>query len=323
MNILITGGAGYIGSVMSRVFLSGGHNVTVLDNLRMGNEDAVPSKARFIQGDIADFENLVKESDRIEAVIHLAAFMSAGESMQVPEQYWYNNVVGTLAMLDAMRKLDIRKMVFASSAAVYGNPTQIPIIEDAPKNPTNTYGMTKLAMDMAITSESWVHGLAATSLRFFNVAGAYEDAGERHSPETHIIPLVLDVAAGKREAFTIFGDDYDTPDGTCIRDYIHVEDLTQAALLALNNQKSGEHDIYNLGNGNGFSNKELVAAVEKVTGANIKVNFGDRREGDPAILIASSERAQSVLGWQPKHRELESIITDAWNFYRSGTTTSN
>jgi UDP-glucose 4-epimerase len=308
---------------MSRVFLSGGHNVTVLDNLRMGNEDAVPSKARFIQGDIADFENLVKESDRIEAVIHLAAFMSAGESMQVPEQYWYNNVVGTLAMLDAMRKLDIRKMVFASSAAVYGNPTQIPIIEDAPKNPTNTYGMTKLAMDMAITSESWVHGLAATSLRFFNVAGAYEDAGERHSPETHIIPLVLDVAAGKREAFTIFGDDYDTPDGTCIRDYIHVEDLTQAALLALNNQKSGEHDIYNLGNGNGFSNKELVAAVEKVTGANIKVNFGDRREGDPAILIASSERAQSVLGWQPKHRELESIITDAWNFYRSGTTTSN
>jgi UDP-glucose 4-epimerase len=308
---------------MSRVFLSGGHNVTVLDNLRMGNEDAVPSKARFIQGDIADFENLVKESDRIEAVIHLAAFMSAGESMQVPEQYWDNNVVGTLAMLDAMRKLDIHKMVFASSAAVYGNPTQIPIIEDAPKNPTNTYGMTKLAMDMAITSESWVHGLAATSLRFFNVAGAYEDAGERHSPETHIIPLVLDVAAGKREAFTIFGDDYDTPDGTCIRDYIHVEDLTQAALLALNNQKSGEHDIYNLGNGNGFSNKELVAAVEKVTGANIKVNFGDRREGDPAILIASSERAQSVLGWQPKHRELESIITDAWNFYRSGTTTSN
>lgn len=314
MKVLITGGAGYIGSVMTRVFTEAGHEVVVLDNFTQGHRDAVPKGVRLIEGDIANFASLVTRTDAIDTVVHLAAFIAAGESMKSPEIYWRNNVAGTLAMLDAMRNLGIKQLVFASTAAVYGNPVSLPITEDAPKQPTNTYGMTKLAMDMAITSECWAHGLAATSLRFFNVAGAYQDAGERHRSETHIIPIALEVAAGKREVFTVFGNDYLTDDGTCVRDYIHVADLARAALLALDHNTTGTHAIYNLGNGSGFSNKQVVEAVETVTCKRLSVVYGERREGDPAVLVASSQKAYDELGWKPSQPSLEEMIADAWEF---------
>ncbi len=315
MKILVTGGAGYIGSIMCARLLEEGHEVIVLDNLSQGHETSVPAGvSKFIKADIREITRVVKAEDRIEAVIHLAAFIAAGESMTQPELYWQNNTVGTLTLLDGMRKLGIRKMVFASTAAVYGNPETIPIREDAAKNPTNTYGMTKLAIDMAITSECLAHGLAATSLRFFNVAGAYKGAGERHPEETHIIPIALEAAAGKRPGFTIFGDDYPTTDGTCVRDYIHVVDLALAALLALDKLTPGVHGIYNLGNGDGFSNKQVIDAVEQVTGCKIPLTVGPRREGDPALLVASSERAQQELGWKPSKPSLEEMIGDAWEF---------
>lgn len=315
MKILITGGAGYIGSVMTTLLLEQGHQVVVLDNFSHGHRDAIPAGvSRIIEADIADFASVVSPDDNIDAVIHLAAYIAAGESMTKPELYWHNNTVKTLRMLDAMRDLGIKKLVFASTAAVYGNPVEIPITEASPKQPTNTYGMTKLAMDMALTSECIAHGLAATSLRFFNVAGAYNGVGERHPAETHIIPLLLEVAAGTREAFTVFGTDYPTDDGTCVRDYIHVVDLARAALMALEHLEPGNHSIYNLGNGGGFSNKQVIAAVERVTGKHIPVTYGPRREGDPATLIASSARAQEALGWQPSRPTLDQMIADAWEF---------
>jgi UDP-glucose 4-epimerase len=317
MKLLITGGAGYIGSVMTTLLLEQGHEITVLDNLSHGHKDAVPAGvSRFIQADITDIASVITPDDGIEAVIHLAAFIAAGESMTVPEVYWQNNTVSTLTMLNGMRQLGIQKLVFASTAAVYGNPIEVPITENASTKPTNTYGMTKLAMDMAITSECVAHGLAATSLRFFNVAGAYKQAGERHPVETHIIPLLLDVAAGSKDGFTIFGHDYPTPDGTCVRDYIHVLDLARAAVLALDKLEAGMHNIYNLGNGDGFSNRQVIEAVERVTGKKIPVTYGGRREGDPATLIAASELARKQLGWQPSRPTLDQMITDAWNFTR-------
>lgn len=315
MNILLTGGAGYIGSVTVLALLEAGHTITIVDNLSHGNQDAVPDGVRFIEGNIAELDMLLPTPEHYDAVIHLAAFMAAGESMKVPEKYWQNNTVNTLSMLSTLRKRGIKKLVFASTAAVYGNPVAVPIVEDAPKNPTSTYGMTKLAMDMAITSESWAHGLAATSLRFFNVAGAYKTAGERHPEETHIIPLLLDAAAGRRQ-FTMYGDDYPTEDGTCIRDYIHVYDLARAMLLALDTMKPGEHTIYNLANGEGFSNKQVIDMVKKVTGKDFPVAVGPRREGDPAVLVASSQKAKDELGWEPTRPLLEQMVTDAWEYYQ-------
>jgi len=315
MKILVTGGAGYIGSVLCARLVEEGHEVIVLDNLGHGHRDAVPEGIlRFVEGDIAGIESYIKAEDGVEAVIHLAAYIAAGESMQKPEMYWQNNTVNTIGMLDSLRKLGIKKLIFASTAAVYGNPESVPIYEDAPKNPTSTYGMTKLAMDMAITSECVAHGMAATSVRFFNVAGAYKGRGERHPVETHIIPIALEVVSGKREVFSIFGDDYPTEDGTCIRDYIHVADLADAMILALGKLQPSTHTIYNLGNGNGFSNRQVVAAVEKVTGKTLPVEVGPRREGDPAILIASSEKAGKELGWSPARPSLEEMISDAWQF---------
>lgn len=315
MKILVTGGAGYIGSVMTTKLLEEGHEVVILDNLSEGHEDAIPQGvSRFINADIAKVADVIKPEDGIEAVIHLAAFIAAGESMTKPEIYWENNTIGTLKMLDGLRTLGIKKLIFASSAAVYGNPVSVPITEDAPAKPTNTYGMTKLAMDMAITSECIAHGLAATSLRFFNVAGAYGDAGERHRTETHIIPIALEVLAGKRETFSIFGDDYPTKDGTCVRDYIHVVDLARAASMALQKLQTGTHTIYNLGNGDGFSNREVIDAVERVTGEKLPVTVAPRREGDPAVLIASSDLAQKELGWVPSRPTLDDMIKDAWQF---------
>lgn len=314
MHIVVTGGAGYIGSVTVKVLLDAGHTVTVLDNLSHGHRDAVDPRARFIEGAVVDFDSLLAD-EPIDAVVHLAAFIAAGESMTKPEMYWQNNTVSSLSLLAALRKRAINKLVFASTAAVYGNPEAIPITEDAAKNPTNTYGMTKLAIDMALTSEAIAHGLDATSLRFFNVAGAYEGHGERHPTETHIIPLIFDVVAGKRSVFSIFGDDYPTKDGTCIRDYIHVYDLARAITLSLATTHPGEHHIYNLANGTGFSNREVVAAVEQVTGATVPVEIKPRREGDPAVLVASSQKALDELGWKPERPELTHMIRDAWEFY--------
>jgi UDP-glucose 4-epimerase len=317
MKIVVTGGAGYIGSVVATQLVEAGHEVIVIDRVASSAQAILPKSVKLIDADITQFAEVLADEQGIDAVMHFAAFIAAGESMQKPEIYWENNTIGSIRLLEAMRTLGIKKLIFSSTAAVYGNPDQVPITEDAVKQPTNTYGMTKLAVDMAITSECLAHGLAATSLRYFNVAGAYGKCGERHDPETHIIPLALDVAAGKRTTFMVFGNDYETEDGTCIRDYIHVADLARAHLLALDKLSAGEHAIYNLGNGNGFSNNEVIAAVEQVTGTVLPVEIGPRREGDPAILIASSKLAQERLGWVPQKPKLVDIIADAWEFYQT------
>lgn len=316
MKILVTGGAGYVGSVTVALLLEAGYEVVVLDNLVMGHQDALPESVRLIQAEVQDIAKVITVDDGVEAVVHLAGLIAAGESMVKPEIYWHNNVSQTIDMLDGMRQLGIKQLVFASSAAVYGNPAEIPITETTATSPTNTYGMTKLAMDMAITSECLAHGLAAVSLRFFNVAGAYGKYGERHRTETHIIPLALQAAAEGRGAFPVFGNDYPTPDGTCVRDYIHVLDLARAVEMSLAKPEAGKHKIYNLGNGGGFSNKQVVEAVQRVTGKELAVEFGPRREGDPATLIASSQRAHDELGWTPSKPTLEEMIADSWEFYQ-------
>jgi UDP-glucose 4-epimerase len=316
MKILVTGGAGYIGSVVTTMLADAGHEVVVLDRKASSARSFLPDGVKLVDAELLDVGKVLDENSGVEAVLHFAAYIEAGESMSKPEKYWYNNTLGSLVLLHALRQRGIRKLIFSSTAAVYGNPKETPITEDAEKNPTNTYGMTKLAVDMAITSESLAYGLAATSLRYFNVAGAYRACGERHDPETHIIPLLLQVAAGKRETFTLYGDDYPTEDGTNVRDYIHVEDLARAHVLALDHLESGKHAIYNLGNGNGFSNRQVVNAVEKVVDRKMPVTTGPRREGDPATLVASSQRAHEVLGWAPS-KSLEDMVADAWTFYQS------
>ncbi len=316
MKILVIGGAGYIGSVVTAMLAGAGHEVVVLDRKASSARGFLPVSVKLVDAELENVGEVLDAEPGVEAVLHFAAYIEAGESMSKPEKYWRNNTIGSLTLLDALRERGIRKLIFSSTAAVYGNPNETPITEDAEKNPTNTYGMTKLAVDMAVTSESVAHGLAATSLRYFNVAGAYHDCGERHDPETHIIPLLLEVAAGKRESFTLYGDDYPTEDGTNVRDYIHVEDLARAHVLALDHLEEGKHAIYNLGNGNGFSNKQVVEAVEKVVGHKLPVTTGPRREGDPATLVASSKRAHEVLGWSPQ-KSLEDMVADAWAFYQS------
>lgn len=314
MKVVVTGGAGYIGSVVATMLIEAGHEVIVLDNLSHGYKEAVPKGAKFVNSNVKGFASVFSEQDKIDAVLHFAAFMEAGESVKDPQKYWENNTAGSLKLLEALKDLKINKLIFSSTAAVYGNPEKIPITEDAPKNPTSPYGMTKLATDMAITSYVQAYGLAATSLRYFNVAGAYKDLGERHNPETHIIPLALR-AAQEGKPFTLYGNDYPTPDGTCVRDYIHVEDLARAHLLALSKLLPKEHQIINLGNGKGFSNLEVIEAVKKVTGNDITVEMGERRAGDPAVLVASNKLALEKLGWKPQKPELETIVGDALDFY--------
>lgn len=320
MKLLVTGGAGYVGSVTSRLLLDAGHEVVVLDSLRTGFREAVAPDATFIEADIADAGRVLTPDAGFDAVLHFAGLIAAGESMAKPELYWHENVVKSLALLDAIRAAKVPRVIFSSTAAVYGNPVELPITESAIKAPTSTYGSTKLTFDLALTSEAFAHGLAAVSLRYFNVAGAYitgeHEIGERHDPETHLIPITLQVAAGKREKLALFGDDYPTADGTCVRDYIHVEDLARAHLLALDAAVAGEHRIYNLGNGNGFSNKEVVEAAREVTGAEIPAEIAPRRDGDPATLVASSDRARAELGWTPRKNTLQDMIGDAWTFYR-------
>lgn len=319
MKLLITGGVGYIGSVMSAYFLEAGHEVLVVDNLKRGYKEAVPQGCKFIEADINNLAGRVRESDKIDAVIHLAAYASVAESVEQPQLYWQNNVEGTLKLLEVIRSLGIPKLVFASSCAAYGTPDEEVITENTRTAPVNSYGMTKLAIDLALASYAGAYKLSATSLRFFNVAGAYENFGERHDPESHIIPRALAVAAGDEPHFSLFGDDYDTADGSCIRDYIHVLDLADAAMLALQHMKPGKHTIYNLCNGGGFSNKQVIAAVEKETGKKLAVRIKPRRPGDPARLVGSSRKIKDELGWAPKRPELAGIIESAWQFYRQSS----
>ncbi|MFQ1001707.1 UDP-glucose 4-epimerase GalE [Modestobacter sp. SSW1-42] len=316
MRVLVTGGAGYIGSVVTAALLESGHEVTVLDDLSTGHEDAVPAGARLVQASLHDSAPVLADV-RPEAVLHFAAKSLVGESQVAPELYWQNNVGGSLALLEAMRAADCRRIVFSSTAATYGEPEEVPILETAPTRPTNTYGASKLAVDAMLTSYATAYDFAAVSLRYFNVGGAAYGVGERHATETHLIPIALQVAAGTREALTVYGSDYPTPDGTCIRDYVHVKDLAAAHLLALPAPAAGEHRIYNLGSGTGFSVQEMVDAVREVTGHELPVVMGDRRAGDPARLVASSAKIQSDLGWVPEHTDLTEIVSDAWSFTQS------
>ncbi|WP_369257621.1 UDP-glucose 4-epimerase GalE [Geodermatophilus amargosae] len=311
MRVLVAGGAGYIGSVVTAALLEGGHEVTVLDDLSTGHADAVPEGARFVQATLQASAPVLADV-RPEAVLHFAAKSLVGESQVRPEVYWEHNVGGSLALLEAMRAVDCRRIVFSSTAATYGEPDQVPIREDARTQPTNTYGATKLAVDAMLTSYATAYDFAAVSLRYFNVAGAAYGRGERHTTETHLIPIALQVAAGEREAMTVYGEDYPTPDGTCIRDYIHVADLADAHLLALTAPQPGEHRVYNLGNGTGFSVQQVVDAVREVTGHPVPVQVGERRAGDPAQLVASSDRIRADLGWSPRHTDMAGIVRDAW-----------
>ncbi|HWM39907.1 MAG TPA: UDP-glucose 4-epimerase GalE [Streptomyces sp.] len=315
---LVTGGAGYVGSVVAAHLLEAGHTVTVLDDLSTGFREAVPAGAAFIEGRIQDAALRLDSS--YDGVLHFAAHSQVGESVQDPEKYWRNNVGGTIELLSAMREAGVRKLVFSSTAAAYGEPLSSPIPEDAAEAPTNPYGASKLAVDRMISSHCRAYGLSAVSLRYFNVAGAYGPYGERHDPESHLIPLVLQVAQGRREAISVFGDDYPTPDGTCVRDYIHVADLAEAHLLAMEHRAAeGEHLICNLGNGNGFSVREVVETVRKVTGHPVPEVVAPRRDGDPAELVASAERARNRLGWRPSRTDLAEIVQDAWDFTQQHT----
>ncbi|MFF9124269.1 UDP-glucose 4-epimerase GalE [Streptomyces sp. NPDC014889] len=309
---LVTGGAGYVGSVVAQHLLEAGHEVVVLDDLSTGFREGVPSGASFVEGDIRDAADWLDPS--FAGVLHFAASSQVGESVVKPEKYWANNVGGTMALLAAMRGAGVRTLVFSSTAATYGEPEQVPIPETAPTRPTNPYGASKLAVDHMIAGEAAAHGLGAVSLRYFNVAGAYGAYGERHDPESHLIPLVLQVAQGRREAISVHGDDYPTPDGTCVRDYIHVADLAEAHLLALGAARSGEHLVCNLGNGNGFSVREVVETVRRVTGHPVPEVVTPRRAGDPAVLVASAAAAREKLGWKPSRTDLAGIVADAWEF---------
>ena len=315
MKLLVTGGAGYVGSVCSAHLVESGHEVTVLDDLSTGHQDAVPDGARFVAADLAEAaDGLLAEG--FDGVLHFAAKSLVGESVQRPELYWQGNVVTTLRLLEAMRAHGTPRLVFSSTAATYGEPDRVPITEDAPARPTNPYGASKLAIDNAITSYANAHGLAAVSLRYFNVAGAHGRFGERHAVETHLIPLVLQVAAGQRDSVQVYGEDWPTPDGTCVRDYIHVDDLAEAHLLALSGATPGRHAVYNLGSGQGYSVREVLDAARAVTGHPIPAVAAPRRDGDPAVLIASSDAARAELGWAPS-RDLGTMVGDAWRFAQS------
>lgn len=314
MKLLVTGGAGYVGSVCTQVLIEAGHDVTVIDNLSTGNREAIPVEATFVEGDVAEHADEVLGSGAVDGVVHFAARSLVGESMEVPEQYWRDNVVSTLTLLEAMRRHAVTNLVFSSTAATYGEPEVVPITEDMPTTPTNPYGATKLAIDYAISSYAAAHNFAAASLRYFNVAGAYGDIGENREVETHLIPLVLQVALGHRDKIFVFGDDWPTSDGTCVRDYIHIRDLAVAHVLALTSNEPGTHRIYNLGSGDGYSVKEVIEMCRQVTGHPIPAEVAPRRAGDPATLIASSEKIKQELGWDPVNTDLEKIVTDAWTF---------
>lgn len=322
MSVLVTGGAGYIGSHTVWELIEAGQDVVVADNLSTGFRAAVHPKARFYALDIRDRAALdgLFEAEHIDGVIHFAASSQVGESMADPLKYYDNNLHGTMVLLSAMAAHGVGRLVFSSTAAVYGEPERVPILETDRTVPTNTYGETKLSMERMMSWVSRAHGLSYVALRYFNACGAHPSGaiGEAHDPETHLIPIILQVPGGKREKLTIYGDDYSTPDGTCVRDYIHVTDLAQAHILALQYlMAGGANNVFNLGNGAGFSNQEVVAAARRVTGHPIPAVIGPRRAGDPSRLVASSEKARSVLGWEPRFADLETIIATAWAWHRS------
>ena len=316
MRVLVTGGAGYIGSVVTEELVNDGHEVVVYDNLVKGHREAVVAGARTVEGDLLDAATLRQtlKDHRVEAVIHMAAHSLVGESSEHPSKYYHNNVVAGLVLLDTMRECDITRIVFSSTAATYGEPLSQPIYETAPNNPTNPYGESKLAFEKAMYWYERAYGLKYVSLRYFNAAGASEKCGEDHDPESHIIPIALQAAAGKRPYVEIYGDDYPTPDGTCLRDYIHVIDLARAHILALGVLSEGSR-IYNLGcGGDGYSVREVIDTARQVTGRDIPVRVGPRRPGDPAVLIAGSDKIKSELGWQPRYQDLRVIVESAWRW---------
>jgi UDP-glucose 4-epimerase len=318
MNILVTGGAGYIGGTVTRLLLRSGHKVTVFDNFCHSKPDALPTGASLVEGDLAN-RSLVEATlrdGRFDGVMHFAALIEAGESMKVPELYFRNNTMSTLTLLEAMLATGHDKLVFSSTAACYGEPLSTPITEEARLLPTNAYGESKLLVEQMLTWMNRSHGFRYASLRYFNVAGAIEGYGEAHEPESHLIPLILDVAMGRRANIKVFGKDYPTKDGTCVRDYIHVQDLAEAHFLALDALKDRSRLIYNIGNGQGFTVREVIDSVQRVTGKPIAVEELDRRPGDPAVLVASSDKIKAELGWKPKFAELDAIIASAWQWHQ-------
>ncbi|MCT4595891.1 MAG: UDP-glucose 4-epimerase GalE [Anaeromicrobium sp.] len=320
--ILVCGGAGYIGSHTVYELIDQNEEVLIVDNLQTGHEDAIHEKAKFYKGDIRDKEFLdrVFKENNIEAVIHFAANSLVGESMSNPIKYYDNNVYGTQVLLEVMKENGVKKIVFSSTAATYGEPERVPILEGDKTEPTNPYGETKLAMEKMFKWADKAYGIKYISLRYFNVAGAHKSGniGEDHSPESHLIPLILQVPLGKRDKIYMFGDDYDTHDGTCVRDYIHVTDLAQAHILAVKSLRSGnDSNIYNLGNGEGFSVKEMIEAARVVTNHEIPAQISDRRPGDPAKLIASAEKAKKELGWKPNYTNVKAIIESAWKWHKN------
>jgi UDP-glucose 4-epimerase len=320
MRVLVTGGAGYIGSVVAGQLLQAGHHVTVFDNLSRGHRAAVPSGAELVVGDLFDREALERlfTERGFDAVLHFAASIEAGESMKTPETFFRNNTANTLNLLETVLKYKTQRLVFSSTAALFGNPTRTPILEDDALQPTNVYGESKLLVERMLQWFHKIHGLRYASLRYFNAAGASApDHGEAHQPETHLIPRILGVALGRQQHVDIFGTDYPTPDGTCVRDYIHVSDLAEAHLLALNALEKSPRLIYNLGNGQGFSVRQVIEAARRVTGKEIAVVESPRRAGDPAVLIASSQKIRRELNWLPKFAKLEEIVKTAWEWHKN------
>lgn len=322
MKLLVTGGAGYIGSVVSAQLIAAGHDVIVLDDLSTGHRDSVPDGADFIAAPVGEAGDVLDSS--FDAVLHFAARSLVAESVARPELYWWTNVVQTLRLLDAMLAAGVRRMVFSSTASTYGEPAVSPITEETPAVPVNPYGQSKLAVDHTLSGQARAYGLAAVSLRYFNVGGAVGRHGERHHPESHLIPNILAVPAGRRPTVDVFGADYPTPDGTAVRDYLHVEDLGRAHLLALDwtglEDSGGRHQVYNLGSGTGYSVREVIDAVRGVTGHPVPTHDRERRPGDPPVLVASAERIGSELGWRAEH-DLDRIVADAWSFVERGQAT--
>lgn len=322
MSIIVLGGAGYIGSHAVAELVNRGYNVVVVDNLKTGHKEAIHEKAKFYQGDIRDKDFLSSVFDRetVDGVMHFAASSLVGESMEEPLQYLNNNVYGTQILLEVMEQFGVKNIVFSSSAATYGEPEQVPIIESMPTNPESTYGDTKLIMEKMMKWCDKAYGMKYVALRYFNVAGAKSDGtiGEDHQPESHLVPIILQVALGQREKLAIYGDDYNTPDGTCIRDYVHVEDLIDAHIRSLEYlENGGESNIFNLGSSKGFSVQEILGAARSVTEKTIPAEVVARRAGDPGILIASSDKARKILGWEPKYTDIKDIIATAWEWHES------
>jgi UDP-glucose 4-epimerase len=318
MKLLVTGGAGYIGSICAKLLLQAGHEVVVLDSLERGHREAVDPAARLVVADLLDADAVqATVAEGFDGVLHFAALALVGESVAHPERYYRTNVGGTLNLLEAIVAAGVPRLVFSSTCAVYGQPDEVPISERATTRPESSYGASKLAVDLMIRDFCTAYELGAVSLRYFNVAGASGEIGEAHEPETHLIPNVLGTLLGTRERVEIFGTDYPTPDGTAVRDYIHVEDLAEAHLLALDAARTGVHEVLNLGNGNGFSVREVISAAEQVTGRTIPAIERPRRPGDPPMLVAASERVRSVLGWEAKKPQLTDMIGDAWAFAQS------